>query len=72
MKIKMVVACEDSNGKPFLYGCIIECSDRDFKSGQHYETAKRYAKEDGYSVFMNSIIFDQYDDPGLIAYVEGK
>lgn len=72
MKVKCVVPCRDSFGLPSLFYCEIECSIDEFNGGKHYTHASFVARLEGFEVPDESAVFDQYDDPGLIAYVEAR
>ena len=67
MKIKMIVACWDSNGSPDLYFCIVEIPEfcRYNNDGEHYDVAINAAKNDGYDVPQNNltVCWDEWDAP---------
>lgn len=46
---KMAVACENSNGEPDFFFCIVECSESDYEEGFHYDVANEEAEKAGYS-----------------------
>lgn len=60
-KIKCVVACFDSQGKPTFFPCIIECTEQEYEIGEHYCMAREKAREAGYENSM--VVFDQHDGP---------
>ena len=44
-----MVACFNSNGAPDFFHCIVNCSEEEYKSGEHYTAANIKAEDKGYS-----------------------
>lgn len=60
MIVKVVVAAEGFNG-PDLFFCKVECTEEQYDNGDHYDTAKLAASDNGYEGSM--VAFDENDDP---------
>ncbi len=61
--IKCAVFATNSNGEPDIYFCKVSCSEREYESGDHYETAKTFATENGYEP---SLCCDENDPAGAV------
>jgi len=61
MIINCVVAAENSNGEPDFYFVKVECSQKQYDEGFHYEVAKAKANMEGYRAYL---AYDQNDTAG--------
>ena len=49
---KMIVVCQDSDGRPSIYPCKVACNLEEFENDEHYEMANYQAMDDGYYPLM--------------------
>jgi hypothetical protein len=56
--VKVAVVCRNASGEPDIVIYEIVCTASAYSDGDHYETAKSKAEEDGYEA---SIAFDEFD-----------
>ena len=61
MQIKCIVSAINSNGEPDLYFTVIECSQVQYDSGEHYDAAIGQCNEDGYDAYL---AYDENDAAG--------
>ena len=61
MKIKCVIACHDTSGRPDLVGYTANLPRARIRKGEHYELAKVCAKNNGLK--KPFIVFDEEDGP---------
>lgn len=62
MNIKCMVAGTNASGEPDLTFVIIECTERQYLGGEHYDQAKEYAEDEGYE--KPFVAFDENDYAG--------
>ena len=62
MNIKCIVAGTNANGEPDLYFCIVNCTIDQGHNGNHYDTAKEMAEDNGYEGPF--VAFDERDSAG--------
>lgn len=60
MKVKCVVACINSGGKPDFFPCEIVCTPNEYNDGDHYAFAKIEAFGKGYER-THMVVFDEND-----------
>jgi hypothetical protein len=61
MKLRCAVAATTADGTPGFFFLRINCSNRDYNDGGHYDYAKEEAEEHGYEGEM--VVFDENDGP---------
>jgi len=64
MKIRCVVACVNSTGKPDFFGVVITCTRNVMKAGGHYDKAKRKATDCDCEGPM--VVYDEGDGPAWL------
>jgi hypothetical protein len=62
--IKCVVACHNASGEPDFYFCKVDCSKKQYDSGDHYTAAHGAALDNGYEFPM--VAFDEWDAPSWL------
>lgn len=61
MTIKCVIACHNAAGSPDLFFCKVNCAEKDYGNGEHYDRAQNEARNQGYEGPM--VAFDENDGP---------
>lgn len=61
MQIKCVVACDNSEGIPDFFPCVVECSQEEYDEGNHYDSAREMALDANYGGKM--VVYDENDGP---------
>lgn len=67
--IKCIVACTNANGDPDLFFVKVKCTDKQFENGDHYDSAKAHAEQQGYEPFL---AYDEVDSAGKAMLVLGE
>lgn len=49
MNIKCIVIADNANGEADFWPCIVNCSERQYNVGDHYETAEVAAENEKYT-----------------------
>lgn len=62
MILRMIVAGTNPNGEPDLFFCKVECSQKDYQEGNHYDAAKRLASDEDWE--QPFVAFDEKDAGG--------
>lgn len=64
MLIKCIVAGTSPDGRPDFFTTTILCRRAQFANGDHYESARSQAAEDGFEGEM--VVFDERDGPSWL------
>ena len=51
-EIKCAVFALNAGGEPDLFFCQVNCSEDQYRNGEHYSRAKYLAEENGYDPFL--------------------
>ena len=63
MLIKCAISCRNGMGEPDFYFCKVDCTQKQYDEGDHYETIREQAEEEGYGDC--GLAYDENDAPGM-------
>ncbi|NDD54932.1 hypothetical protein EBZ39_13890 [bacterium] len=64
MTVRCVVACRNAEGTPDFYFCRVECTEKQYDVGMHYDVAEEQARDEGYEGPM--VVYDENDGPEFL------